>query len=192
MPRHFRRAVWIVHVVSISRVIAGFGFVSTAAAEGYSRVAAVLYVYAVLSDLLDGFLARRLRLRSEFGAALDIVRDRYLTVISTLFFVWLRLPILPCCLLLGRDIILSGLRVVRVGERPLLAVERPVGIVTAAPIKVLTVTLLLVSSDVITGYFMGFAAAVWILAGWYTVSLCVSLWRDRERLREAVLNLTLE
>jgi phosphatidylglycerophosphate synthase len=47
---------------------------------GEARAALALYVLAALTDLVDGWLARRLRQSSEFGAQLDAVVDNLFSV----------------------------------------------------------------------------------------------------------------
>ena len=44
------------------------------------RIAFVLFVLAGVSDAIDGFLARRLNMRSELGAYLDAITDKALLV----------------------------------------------------------------------------------------------------------------
>jgi CDP-diacylglycerol--glycerol-3-phosphate 3-phosphatidyltransferase len=55
---------------------------------GQATAALVLYVLAALTDLLDGWLARRLRQSSEFGAQLDAVVDNLFSVAILGFLAW--------------------------------------------------------------------------------------------------------
>ena len=53
----------------------------------------VLYVIAGLTDILDGFLARRWGVESKFGARLDSLADFvFVLVVGYKLFPWLRLP----------------------------------------------------------------------------------------------------
>jgi cardiolipin synthase len=58
-------------------------------AEGRHVWALVLFVFAGLSDGLDGYLARRLDMRSAFGAALDPIADKLLIMSS---YIMLSIP----------------------------------------------------------------------------------------------------
>ena len=53
----------------------------------------VLYVIAGLTDMLDGFLARRWGVESKFGARLDSLADFvFVLVVGYKMFPWLKLP----------------------------------------------------------------------------------------------------
>ena len=53
----------------------------------------VIYVTAGLTDMLDGFLARRWGVESKFGARLDSLADFvFVLVVGYKLFPWLRLP----------------------------------------------------------------------------------------------------
>ena len=73
--------------------------------------AALLFAVASLSDLLDGYLARRLNLTSEFGAFLDPVADKLLVAIVLIMLVE-NYPVLLAAttVIIGREILISALR----------------------------------------------------------------------------------
>ena len=50
-----------------------------------------LYAVAFLSDILDGYLARRLRMESYFGMRLDSFAD-YFLMASSVWWAWRRCP----------------------------------------------------------------------------------------------------
>ena len=53
----------------------------------------ILYLIAGLTDMLDGFLARRWRVGSKFGARLDSLADFvFVLVVGYKLFPWLKLP----------------------------------------------------------------------------------------------------
>jgi CDP-diacylglycerol--glycerol-3-phosphate 3-phosphatidyltransferase len=74
-------------------------------------IAALLFAVASLSDLLDGYLARKLELTSDFGAFLDPVADKLLvaTALIMLAVVYPSLMV-PTLLIIGREILISALR----------------------------------------------------------------------------------
>jgi CDP-diacylglycerol--glycerol-3-phosphate 3-phosphatidyltransferase len=74
-------------------------------------VAAFVYAGAALTDLLDGYLARRLNIVSVLGQFLDPLADKLLVMASLVWMVPLgRIPEWAVVLLLGREISITGLR----------------------------------------------------------------------------------
>ena len=80
----------------------------------YSWLALGFYVIACLSDFLDGYLARKLEIESNFGRFLDPIADKILVVAMLIilldndkisgFFVY------PTLIIIIREILVSGLR----------------------------------------------------------------------------------
>ncbi len=76
-----------------------------------NRVATVLFVVVALTDWADGYLARRLKQTSSFGAFLDPVADKFLICAALLVLVHLnRLHALVALVIIGREIAISALR----------------------------------------------------------------------------------
>ena len=92
----------------------------------YANVwAAALFSIASLSDLLDGYLARRLNQTSEFGAFLDPVADKLLVAIALIMLVAAHPGLLLATgVIIGREILISALRewMASKGQRDAVAV----------------------------------------------------------------------
>jgi CDP-diacylglycerol--glycerol-3-phosphate 3-phosphatidyltransferase len=74
-------------------------------------IATALFIVVALTDWADGYLARRLRMTSSFGAFLDPVADKFLVVAALLVLVHLhRLHALIALVIIGREIAISALR----------------------------------------------------------------------------------
>jgi CDP-diacylglycerol--glycerol-3-phosphate 3-phosphatidyltransferase len=74
-------------------------------------LATVLFVLVALTDWLDGYLARRLKMTSSFGAFLDPVADKFLVTAALLVLVHLnRVHALIALVIIGREIAISALR----------------------------------------------------------------------------------
>ncbi len=84
--------------------------------------AALVFTLAAITDLVDGWLARKLNVVSVLGKLLDPLADK-LIVMATL--VWMvpmgRVPAWVVVLLLGRDIAVTGLRSVAASEGVVIA-----------------------------------------------------------------------
>ncbi len=91
-------------------------------------MAAIIFTLAGLTDLLDGYLARKLNQTSAFGAFLDPVADK-LIVVSALVIVVYRHPsmhvLIPSLIIIGREITVSALRewMAELGNRGKVAVS---------------------------------------------------------------------
>ena len=74
-------------------------------------VGTVLFILVALTDWADGWLARRLRMTSAFGAFLDPVADKFLVAAALLVLVHLnRLHAIVAFVIIGREIAISALR----------------------------------------------------------------------------------
>lgn len=73
--------------------------------------ATILFVTAAITDLLDGYLARRLNQTSAFGAFLDPVADKLMVAAALILLVELRrADALIAFIIIGREIAVSALR----------------------------------------------------------------------------------
>lgn len=82
-----------------------------------SLVACILFTVAALSDLLDGYLARKYKQESVFGTFLDPLADKILVIgamIMILPFHWI--PTWMVAVFIIRDLVITGLRSVAAGE----------------------------------------------------------------------------
>jgi CDP-diacylglycerol--glycerol-3-phosphate 3-phosphatidyltransferase len=76
-----------------------------------NTVSTALFVIVALTDWADGYLARKLKQTSSFGAFLDPVADKFLVCAALLVLVHLnRLHALVALVIIGREIAISALR----------------------------------------------------------------------------------
>ncbi|KTD48624.1 CDP-diacylglycerol--glycerol-3-phosphate 3-phosphatidyltransferase [Legionella taurinensis] len=91
-------------------------------------LAAAIFALASFTDWLDGYLARRLKQMSPFGAFLDPVADKLLVASSLLLLVGARdidYITLPAIVIVGREIVISALRewMAEIGRRASVTVS---------------------------------------------------------------------
>ncbi|MBW2052281.1 MAG: CDP-diacylglycerol--glycerol-3-phosphate 3-phosphatidyltransferase [Deltaproteobacteria bacterium] len=82
-----------------------------------SILAALIFLAAVLTDLLDGFLARRHKLVTNFGRFLDPLADKLLNSAALIMLIPLdRVAAWMVFLIIGRDLAITGLRAIATTE----------------------------------------------------------------------------
>jgi CDP-diacylglycerol--glycerol-3-phosphate 3-phosphatidyltransferase len=93
--------------------------------EEKNLAATAVFVFAAITDWLDGYLARRLNQMSAFGAFLDPVADKLIVVGALIVLLHLgRVESLVSLIIIGREIAISALRewMAKVGQAKSVAV----------------------------------------------------------------------
>jgi len=84
--------------------------------------AAIVFTLAALTDLVDGWLARKMNVVSVLGKLLDPLADKLIVMACLVWMVPMgRIPAWVVVLLLGRDIAVTGLRSVAASEGVVIA-----------------------------------------------------------------------
>ena len=92
---------------------------------GAASLAFVLFLAAGVSDWLDGYLARRLGLVSNFGKLMDALTDKIFVLGLMIAFVGDdALPVYWVLLVLCREFLITGMRMVAASKGVVFAAER--------------------------------------------------------------------
>lgn len=120
--------------------------------NGGRVIATFIFIIASLTDLLDGLLARRMQLVSNFGKFLDPIADKLLVIAGFAAFVELgRISSFVLIIIVAREFLVTGIR--------LLAVERGVVIAASwfgkikAVVQMLTLIFLLIEPLIINASY---------------------------------------
>src|ERR1044072_243038 len=136
-----------VQSISLFRPIAILCFASMAFSQAPVRLLLWLYAFAITSDLMDGYLARKLDAVTFFGRVLDLVADKSLTVVSLLYAAKRGIDLLPVAVITTRDVIMLGLRLVRIDGKQILPTNRIFGGSMATILGLNTLVLLYANSN---------------------------------------------
>jgi cardiolipin synthase len=117
------------NLVTISRIILiplliGIYYVPISE-HAQNVTATAVFIFAGITDWLDGYLARRLNQMSAFGAFLDPVADKLIVVAALLALLYLgRVDMIVSMIIVGREIAISALRewMAKVGQAKSVAV----------------------------------------------------------------------
>ena len=112
MPFNLPIALTWLRVAAIPLVVAVFYLPSDwLSAFDKNLTATVIFVFAALTDWLDGYLARRLKQESAFGQFLDPVADKLIVAAALLVLLNMdRVQVWVALIIIGREITISALR----------------------------------------------------------------------------------
>lgn len=100
---------------------------------GGKYVAGIIFIIAALSDALDGYLARKNNLVTNFGKFADPLADKLLVSAALICFVELGLvPAWIIIVIISREFIISGFRLVAVDNGVVIAASRTAKLKTTA------------------------------------------------------------
>jgi CDP-diacylglycerol--glycerol-3-phosphate 3-phosphatidyltransferase len=137
--------------------------------KGHYLATAIVFTVASVTDWLDGYLARKLKQTTPFGAFLDPVADKLIVAVALILLVevhasaWLAVPAL---VIVGREIVVSALRewMAEMGRKASVAVSY-IGKVKTAVQMIAVIFLLANEPDmdkplVLLGFVLLYAAAI--------------------------------
>lgn len=139
---------------------------------GADYAALAIFIVASLTDLLDGKIARKYNLVTDFGKFADPLADKILVVAAMLWFVEVgRMPAWALLIVLLREFAVSGLRMIASDKGRVIAAGWSGKVKTAATMVCLIVMLFL------GPWIAGAAAPAAVSAGWllWIDPLCVGI-----------------
>jgi phosphatidylglycerophosphate synthase len=181
---HRRTATfWLVESISLSRLLAALLFASLAFQNVPVALVSGLYVFAMCTDLLDGYLARRLKADTYFGKVVDLVSDKSMTIVSLLYAAGRGISVFPLALIATREIIMIGARIIIVEDRQLLPTNKILGGLLAFLLWGNTFFLVLVTDVPLIRIV---SKIYWACAIVFTLNLLARIYVSTHRIRVAV------
>lgn len=178
---HSSTKIWIVELTSLSRVLAALLFASLAFQRVPLALLVAIYLFAIATDLLDGYLARRLKVVTYFGKVLDLIGDKSLTIISLLYAAASGISIFPLALIASREIIMIGVRAVIVDGTQLLPTSRLLGGILASTLWGTTLFLLVAGKK--PNLMHTANLLYWVCALGFVATLVVRAWLNFDRIK---------
>ena len=117
--------------------------------ETWAQIAAAcVFVLASLTDTLDGRIARRRGLITDFGKLMDPIADKLLVTAAMVFLTsQQRMSAWACTLFVGREFVVSGFRLVAAARNVVIAAGKLGKYKTAAQMVAVVLSLLCVPLD---------------------------------------------
>ncbi len=124
----------------------------------YTRIFALLiFVFASLTDLWDGRVARRLNIVSDTGKFLDPLADKMLISAALVSFVELRelhIPAWMVILTISREFMITGLRTLGAAKGKILAAEKAGKFKTTSQmVAIITMLIILIINSAVYKYW---------------------------------------
>ena len=150
-------------------------------------VALGIYVLACITDFLDGYIARKYNLITDFGKFMDQIADKFLTT-TAMFLVlfasktvvtWNWLAVVMFLIVILRDILISGIRMVAANKNVVIAADifgkvKSFFLDVASMILILYVGLVEVVSCDFLNYVRIFGLSLMIIGVVLTIVSCVN------------------
>lgn len=140
-------------------------------------IAAVIFAVASASDFLDGYLARKNNLVTDFGKFMDPLADKLLVCSAFICFVELgTVPAWVVILIIGREFIISGFRLIAADNNIVIAANYWGKIKTV--VQMVMCVLFIVNLD---GEFFNVMEQLFLYASvaLTLISLCVYIYQNR-------------
>jgi CDP-diacylglycerol--glycerol-3-phosphate 3-phosphatidyltransferase len=126
MPFNLPNLVTLLRIVLVPLIVGVFYLPDDwLSVSGKNLVATSIFIFAALTDWLDGYLARKLDQVSAFGAFFDPVADKLAVVGALIVLLYLgRVDMVVGLIIIGREIAISALRewMARLGQAKSVAV----------------------------------------------------------------------
>ena len=104
-------------------------------------IACALFIFSSITDALDGKLARKHGIVTDFGKFADPIADKLVVLSAMICFVQIDLmPAWACIIITAREIIISGFRLICAGKGNVLAASYLGKIKTAAQMAFITIS----------------------------------------------------
>ncbi len=88
-------------------------------------LAMAVFVLASLTDYLDGYVARKYHLITDFGKLMDPIADKFLTLSAFIVFVGMHLIVdWMVAIIIGREVVVTGFRLFALKKNMVLMAEK--------------------------------------------------------------------
>ena len=139
----------------------------------YYLLAGIVFAAASFTDFLDGHLARKWNMVTDFGKFMDPIADKLLTHTAFIMLTAIgRLNVTACIIFIAREFVVSGLRLCAVEQGHVIAAGMSGKIKTV--LQMMLVVVLTITGEGLLPALLTIAASVMTL-----YSMCEYVWQNR-------------
>lgn len=127
-------------------------------------LAIVVFAIAAFTDFLDGYIARKQQIVTDFGKFVDPVADKLLVLCAMIMLCYRQIMLSwVVCLILSRELCVDGLRMIAVGKGKVIAAGKLGKLKTVSQI-ILVLWLMFTRQPVLgTSNYVGLVLTVWVV-----------------------------
>jgi CDP-diacylglycerol--glycerol-3-phosphate 3-phosphatidyltransferase len=117
-----------------------------------------IFIAASLTDLYDGYFARKYGAITVFGQFMDPLADKFLISAAFICFVGMKelnVPAWMVVLIIGREFLITGLRLVAISKGVVIPADRSGKFKTSSQITAIIIILLILCVNSILSHFYG-------------------------------------
>lgn len=149
-------------------------------------IALGIYVLACLTDFLDGYIARKYNLITDFGKFMDQIADKFITTTAMILVLFGKisvtanwLAVLMLLIVVLRDILISGIRMVAANNNVVIAADifgkvKSFFLDLASMVLILYISLTKVTTSDFLSYVQVFGLSLMIIGVVLSVVSCVN------------------
>lgn len=143
----------IPNLLTILRIIATPLLMVLLLTNKHTEILVVATIIIMLTDYLDGYLARRFKLESNFGKLMDPMADKILVFgFFTIFLIQVKIMLLTYLIILFREFLVSSIRLLALENKIIIAADKFGKIKTI--LQYILIILILISSNELFIYFL--------------------------------------
>lgn len=112
--------------LTILRILLTFVFMFFLFLRGVSFkiLALLVFVLASLTDMLDGYIAKRNNMITDFGKLMDPIADKILVIAAFLAFIELNIiPAWMAVIVMFRELVITGFRILALSKKKVLSAD---------------------------------------------------------------------
>lgn len=167
----------MLRIILIPFFAAAFYLPDTMAAKNF--ILAIIFVAAYITDALDGDIARKRNMVTDFGKFMDPIADKLLTAAAIIFMqakgmFYEPFGVLFVFITIAREFIISGLRLVAAGKGTVIAADKLGKLKTV--FQFITITLILVDGYVFAWGLLPISVKPYIDNTFICITLVLTVW----------------